>query len=93
MEKVIKAINEEFDKSIESWKYLIEDDNLYLIGRLEECQNAKVTVNRVFEQHGTGRWMQDEPATVYCSKCTYRVWCYNNTPFCPNCGCKMIKEN
>lgn len=40
-----------------------------------------------------GRWMRDEPATVYCSACTYRVFAYNNTPYCPHCGATMdLKE-
>ena len=45
------------------------------------------TVDAVEVVHG--RWLQDEPATVYCSECNYRANAYNNTPYCPNCGAKM----
>lgn len=38
-----------------------------------------------------GRWIyeDDDPAMIPCSVCGYRVFRYNNTPHCPNCGAKM----
>ena len=36
-----------------------------------------------------GRWLQNEPETIYCSECNYSVWSYYNTPYCSNCGTKM----
>lgn len=36
-----------------------------------------------------GKWLQNEPETIYCSECNYSVWSYYNTPYCPNCGAKM----
>lgn len=38
-----------------------------------------------------GRWVYEDsdPMTMPCSNCNYRVFRYNNTPFCPNCGADM----
>lgn len=37
-----------------------------------------------------GKWISDgDPATWVCNNCNYRVMGYNNTNFCPNCGCEM----
>lgn len=58
------------------------------IGQLESygvSLGEKADVTKVVH----GKWLQDEPATVYCSECSYRVWAYNNTPYCPHCGAKM----
>lgn len=37
------------------------------------------------------RWVYEDndPMTMPCSNCDYRVFRYNNTPFCPNCGADM----
>ena len=38
-----------------------------------------------------GRWVyeHDDPAMIPCSVCGYKVFRYNNTHYCPNCGAKM----
>ena len=105
MDKVRKAINEEFDRSINSWKCLVEEDNLYLIGRLEECRNAKYTVNHWFDDIGRGEWIKywDDNYLCWahkCSKCGSFPLTKDGTmhdevlsEYCPHCGCKMTKEN
>lgn len=41
-------------------------------------------------ERANGKWINDgDPATWVCSNCGYRVKGYNNTKFCPNCGCEM----
>ena len=97
MDKVQWLINENFDRAIDSWKYLIEPDNLYLIGRHEECGNAKITVNRIFEEYVHGEWVlewSDEDMTYrsFCSRCGKEAPYKENscdqltTAFCPHCG-------
>lgn len=104
MEKVKEMINKNFDTAIESWKYLVEEDNLYLIGRLEECQNAKHTVNRIFEQYGHGEWIFINEATSFyeppcgdtckCSECQYIIDVADTKfNYCPNCGADMRGAN
>lgn len=39
-----------------------------------------------------GRWLQNEPETIYCSECNYSVWSYYNTLYCSNCGAKIDGE-
>ena len=96
MEKVREMINKNFDTAIGSWKYLVEEDNLYLIGRLEECQNAKYTVNRMFEQYGNAYWDWQHDGTHFCSECgTDALWTEDGREFCsmycPHCGRLMTK--
>lgn len=33
------------------------------------------------------KWINDQ-----CSNCGYSVYPWNNTPYCPNCGAKMIGD-
>ena len=40
------------------------------------------------------RWLYEhgDPAMLPCSACGYKVYRYNNTPYCPHCGAKMDGE-
>ena len=37
------------------------------------------------------KWLSYHPYWK-CSKCSYLVNWYNNTPYCPNCGAKMMED-
>lgn len=39
-----------------------------------------------------GKWLDSDPAEWECSRCSYEVDRWNNTPYCPCCGAKMLKE-
>lgn len=40
-----------------------------------------------------GKWVDDgDPLMLTCGNCGYAVMRYNNTPFCPNCGADMRKD-
>ena len=84
---------------------LIDADKLYKQVQTECNPYGKPSINyedgnKVMEwiensptiesERTTGEWIDDgDPATWVCECCGYRVFRYNNTPFCPNCGAKM----
>jgi rubrerythrin len=39
-----------------------------------------------------GRWTTENSFEWHCSECGYEPLVFENTPYCPNCGAKMGKE-
>ena len=40
-----------------------------------------------------GKWVDDgDPLMLTCGNCGYGVMRYNSTPFCPNCGRRMVLD-
>lgn len=40
----------------------------------------------------TGHWINGDRTKWKCSNCGYGVLDWNSTPYCPNCGAKMIEQ-
>ena len=40
----------------------------------------------------TGHWIPGEKAPIECDRCGYGVMPWNNTEYCPNCGCRMVEQ-
>lgn len=61
------------------------DEDIYFHHILEDAP----TIDAVSVMHA--RWLYEygDPAMLPCSACGYKVYRYNNTPYCPNCGAKM----
>ena len=54
------------------------------------CVSLVYDAHTIELKQETGEWIDTgDPATWVCECCGYRVFRYNNTPFCPNCGAKM----
>lgn len=61
--------------------------------------NREVVIRKYFEELPAvdaapvvyGRWVYEhgDPVMMPCSVCGYRVFRYNNTRYCPNCGARM----
>lgn len=67
--------------AIDSW------DKLSKRGRTEFDQ---VLMTLLSADRPKGEWIDEgDPLTIRCSKCDYRAARYNNTNYCPNCGCRM----
>ena len=62
-------------------RYGATDDALALIDTIPAADVAEV-------RHG--RWIEKAPHP-YCSECF--VECRDKTPYCPNCGARMDKED
>ena len=66
-----------------------------LANRPTERDSLIVAVRKAFDAMQTaepkrGKWVDDsDPLMFTCGNCGYAVMRYNNTPFCPNCGCRM----
>lgn len=68
-----------------SWAYILSED----------VTAIKMAIKALSEQgqlkQKLGKWVDDgDPLSWVCSECGYRVARYNDTPYCPNCGVKMI---
>lgn len=44
------------------------------------------------EEPKVGKWIGDDPAEWECSLCHYKAARWNNTPYCPCCGAKMLED-
>lgn len=65
--------------------------------------NREVVIRKYFEElpavdavpvvHGRWIYEHDDPTMLPCSVCGYRVFRYNNTRYCPNCGARMDGDN
>ena len=94
MNKVKDAIIEDFEKSIDAWRGLATTDNMFLIGRIDAYELAMATVKYKFDKVGTGEWIHKN-GEMYCSECNEEALMdevYYESPYCPNCGCRMIKK-
>lgn len=82
----ICACNKYQPRYDEEWRKLHYESS-YSQGFLEGvrmCEQAQ-------PKQKLGKWVDDgDPLSWVCSECGYRVARYNNTPYCPNCGVKMI---
>lgn len=69
-----------------------KDENIRM-NLLHNDLNAIPAVNTI--QVVSGRWIyeHDDPTMLPCSVCGYRVFRYNNTRYCPNCGARMDDES
>ena len=65
-----------------------------LIRALGYCQCANDVITRIpaadVAEVRHGRWIEKAPHP-YCSECF--VECRDKTPYCPNCGARMDKED
>lgn len=44
-------------------------------------------------QYDKARWVGDNLGIWCCSNCEFKVFGYNNSPYCPNCGADMQEDN
>lgn len=51
--------------------------------------NAIPTVDAIPVVHGRWVYEHGDPTMLPCSVCGYRVFRYNNTRYCPNCGARI----
>lgn len=58
----------------------------------EEIENLPA-VDAVPVVHGRWVYEHSDPIMLLCSVCGYRVFRYNNTRYCPNCGARMDGDN
>ena len=65
---------------------VIEDEKAAYMRGLKDGRNEVV-------KHGRWIYEDSDPVTMPCSECGYRVYRYNNTHYCPNCGSKMNLDN
>lgn len=72
-------------KVLPPWKEYSMDR---IVNELKCLRSAKVEIVKY------GRWLYEDfdPVMMPCSKCRYRVYRYNNTPYCPQCSAKMCLE-
>lgn len=84
----ICACNKYQPRYDEEWRKL-HYESTYSQGFLEGvrmCEQAQ-------PEQKLGKWVDDgDPLNWVCSECGYRVFRYNNTPYCPNCGADMRGE-
>ena len=64
----------------------MSDAVLFGLDRLPTVDAAPVVHGRWVYEHG-------DPDMLPCSVCGYRVFRYNNTRYCPNCGARMDDES
>lgn len=57
----------------------------YIVGEI----NCLPSVDAVPVVHGRWVYEHGDPVMMPCSVCGYRVFRYNNTRYCPNCGARM----
>lgn len=80
LEPIVEAENQIYRRG--SWGFAVKCRN--------EVEEAPTIEPSAQPERANGKWINDgDPATWVCSNCGYRVRGYNNTKFCPNCGCEM----
>ena len=60
---------------------------------IEEGLHEVPTVDAAPIVHGRWVYEHGDPDMLPCSVCGYRVFRYNNTRYCPNCGARMDDES
>lgn len=95
IEVVFDDLNSMIDELGKLQKYnLGEGDDMILV---DVCDVADILMRHVKarEAHGMrGRWINKPHiyGVAYCSECDFELH-INDTPYCPNCGCRMESEN
>ena len=57
-----------------------------------DCEDVIKNLPSMQPKYKRGEWIDRGVAGWICSSCSYRVFRYNNTPFCPNCGSDNREE-
>ncbi len=55
-------------------------------------QSVAVISDWLMRESKIGHWVDGDKTRWKCSNCGYGVLDWNNTPYCPNCGADMQKE-